>query len=293
MGLNLLSGHPQVFFLECLFFLFWALLFDAYSLKTRLSAVIRMGLGALVVASPLILFTAECLKGDFQTQWGTIDRFYHSWTPLNFLTLLFPWFFGKAQYDRAGLDYWWQYQFVEMQVAFSIAGLFFTVLFFFRKGPQRKWIAWTLLFALAMAMGKFTFFYSLVQSLPVFSFFRDPSRYWFLATWVLGIGAAMGWDHWFNGIKALGQGRKLALGLTAFTIGILLLGLLFLNPGRPLLEGGASFFISHFLLGDVTHPQPLSFYLSHVPQKLEALGLNFNPLHPRVFLPMLFSGALN
>jgi hypothetical protein len=292
MGLNLLSGHPQVFFLECLFFLSWALLYDLYTIKTRLSAVIRMGLGALVVASPLILFTAECLKGDFQTQWGVIDRFYHSWTPLNFLTLIFPWFFGKAQYDRAGLDYWWQYQFVEMQVAFSIAGLFFILLFFSGKNPRKKWIAPTFLFALVMAMGKFTFFYSLVQSLPVFSFFRDPSRYWFLATWVLGIGAAMGWDQWFGERSPSGRGRKLALGLTAVVVAIPLLGMALFSWGRPLLEGGASFFIRHFLLGDATHPQSLAFYQSHIPQKLEALEVNFNPLHPRVLLPMLFSGAL-
>src|SRR5258708_21186248 len=155
MGFNLLSGHPQVFFLECLFFLLWAFFFDTFTFKDRLKATVLMGLGALIVASPLILFTTECLWGDFQPEWGAIDRFYHSWTPLNFLTLFFPWLFGKAQYDRAGMDYWWQYQFVEMQVAFSIAGLFFILLFFSKKGPQRKWIAITFLFALVMSMGKF------------------------------------------------------------------------------------------------------------------------------------------
>ncbi len=292
MGLNLLSGHPQVFFLECLFFLFRALFFDAYKLKTRLGSTILMGLGSLIVASPLILFTAECLKGDFQTQWSVIDRFYHSWTPMNFLTLFFPWFFGKTQYDRAGMDYWWQYQFVEMQVAFSIVALFFIVFFFSRKDPRRKWIAWTFVFALAMSMGKFTFFYSLVQSLPVFSFFRDPARYWFLATWVLGIGAATGWDLWFEERDHGVQGKKITLWIAGATIGIPLMGLALLSFGRPLLESSADFFIRHFLLGDAAHFQSLSFYLSRVPQKLEALAVNLNPIRPRVFLPILFLGGL-
>ena len=292
MGLNLLSGHPQVFFLECLFFLSWAFLFNTYTLQDRLKSAALMGLGALVVASPLILFTAECLKGDFQTEWGVIDRFYHSWTPLNFLTLFFPWFFGKTQYDRAGTDYWWQYQFVEMQVAFSIVGLFFIVLFLSRKDPRRKWVSLTFLLALVMSMGKFTPFYSLIQSLPFFSFFRDPSRYWFLATWVLGIGAATGWGQWFEAETTGAQGKKIAAWIAGIAIGIPLIGLVLFASGRPILESAAAFFIRHFLLGDATHPQSLSFYLGHVPKKLEFLALNLNPTHPRVFLPIIFSGAL-
>jgi hypothetical protein len=52
MGLNLFSGHPQVFFMECLFFLFWALFSNSYSFKKRLGATALMGFGALIVASP-------------------------------------------------------------------------------------------------------------------------------------------------------------------------------------------------------------------------------------------------
>ena len=75
-------------------------------------------------------------------------------------------------------------------------------------------------------------------------------------------------------------------------MGIPLMGLSLLALGRPLLESSAAFFIRHFLLGDAAHPQSLSFYLSHVPQKLEMLALNLNLTHPRVFLPILFSGIL-
>ena len=239
-GLNLLSGHPQIFFLEGLFFLSWALLADNSprplgegdrddvnpglinttltlslsrlssgalakpdqgrgEMKKRLIAVSGLGLGALIVASPLILFVGENLSMDgFHFQWGQVDRFFHSWTPLNFLTLVFPWFFGRDQFDRQDSDYWWQYQFVEMQTAFSIVGLFFILLFFFQKNKQKRWIAVTGLFGLAMAMGKFFFLYGWIQSLPVFSWFRDPARYWHLITWVAGLGAAYAWDEWFH-----------------------------------------------------------------------------------------------
>ena len=290
LGLNLISGHPQVFFMECLFFLFWALFSPTYSLKERSTATAVLGSAALIVASPLILFTAECLKGDFQPQWGNIDRFYHSWTPLNLLTLIYPWFFGKTQYDRADGDYWWQYQFVEMQVAFSIVGLFFILYYFTRKDLSKRWIVLTFLLALAMALGKFCFLYSLIQSLPFFSYFRDPARYWFLATWVLGIAAGKGWDLWFN---EEADGRKLAFGLTATVIAIPLLGLTLVVLARPLLITVASFFIRHFLLGDATHPQPLSYYLDHVPQKLDLLAYNLSPIHFRVLLPILFSIGLS
>jgi len=213
-GLNLLSGHPQIFFLEGLFFLSWAFLSADSRLSPfpqgerarvrgifngRLFAVSGLLLGALIVASPLLFFTFENLGMDgFHFQWGEVDRFFHSWTPLNFLTLLFPWFFGRDQFDRADSTYWWQYQFVEMQVAFSIIGLFFILLFLLGKNPQRRWIGWTALFGLAMALGKFFLVYGLVQSLPIFSWFRDPARYWHLITWVVGLGAAYAWDEWFN-----------------------------------------------------------------------------------------------
>ena len=290
MGLNLLSGHPQVFFMECLFLLFWALFSSSYSLKARMSATSLIGLGALVVASPLILFTGECLWGDFQTNWNPIDRFYHSWTPLNFMTLLYPWFFGKAQYDRAGGDYWWQYQFVEMQVAFSIVALFFILYFFLRKSSDRKWITLAFLFALVMAMGKFTFVYSPIQSLPIFSFFRDPARYWFLATWVLGIGAAIGWDQWFG--KKNAQGTKLAVGLAGLIIVIPFLALILRGLAWDWLIKMGSVLVSHFIPGDAEHTQPLSAYLNQIPLKLNAMFFNLDPTQPRVFLPMLFSCGL-
>ncbi len=214
LGLNLLSGHPQVVFLECLFFLFWALLWNTHDLPERLKAVAWVGISALLFASPLILFTLECHWPDgLGIHWSHVDRFFHSWTPLNFITLLFPWFFGHAQYDRAQGDYWWQYQFVEMQVAFSIAGLFFILLFFLRRSTNRRFIGVTGLFAVMMALGKFFFVYPLVQTLPFFSFFRDPARYWFLATWVLGLGAAYAWEEWFVNEKTVSTGRKLGMVL--------------------------------------------------------------------------------
>ncbi len=287
MGLNLFSGHPQVFFMECLFFLFWALFSNSYSFKKRLAATALMGLGALIVASPLILFTGECLWGDFQTHWSAIDRFYHSWTPLNFMTLIYPWFFGKTQFDRIGADYWWQYQFVEMQVAFSIVGLFFILYFFLRKSADRKWITLTFLFALFMAMGKFAFVYSLIQSLPIFSFFRDPARYWFLATWVLGLGAAFGWDQWFGDEK--NPGKKMALCLAGITIGIPILALVLRVWAWDWLVKMASYLASHLIASDAEHPQPLTFYLAQVPVKLKVLFFNLDPTLPRVFLPILFS----
>jgi len=290
MGLNLLSGHPQVFFMECLFFLFWALFSNSYTLKKRIVSTAWMGLGALVVASPLILFTGECLWGDFQTHWSTIDRFYHSWTPLNFMTLLYPWFFGKTQFDRAAGDYWWQYQFVEMQVAFSIVGLFFILWFFLKKSPERKWIAITFVFALVMAMGKFTLIYSLVQSLPVFSFFRDPARYWFLGTWVLGLGAAFGWDQWFSDEKK--QGRKLAWGLAGAVIAIPFLALILRGWAWNWLVNTASSLVAHFISGDTEHTQPLSVYLAQVPVKLNGMFLNLDLTQPRAYLPVLFSIGL-
>jgi hypothetical protein len=287
LGLNLLSGHPQVFFMECLFLLFWALFSCEHTLKERVISTSLMGLGALIVASPLILFTAECLWGDFQNSWSSIDRFYHSWTPLNFLTLIFPWFFGKTQYDRAGGDYWWQYQFAEMQVAFSIVALFFILFFLARKSDNRRWITLTFLFSLFMAMGKFTFVYPAIQALPIFSFFRDPARFWFLDTWALGLAGAYGWDQWFQDQSY--QGKKLAVGLTGIIITIPLFALILRGWAWNEVNKIASLLVSYIIAGNPEHTQPLSVYLAQVPNKLKLLFFNLDLSQPRVFLPVLFS----
>ena len=289
-GLCLFSGHPQIVFLEGLFFLFWALVYSPFTLGQRLQSFLGMTLGTLIFTAPLTLFTSTFLSGD---KWSDLDRFFHSWTPLNFITLLFPWFFGKDQYDRACSDYWWQYQFVEMQTALSIVGLFFVLLFFFSKKSECRWIAATTLFGLSMALGKFFLVYPLVQSLPFFSFFRDPARYWFLITWAVGLGAAYAWDDWFKNEALFHKGKNLSLGLSAVAVSLVLFGWLLLTQGQSLIQPIASWFIKHYLLGDSLHTQTLCAYLERLPAKLTAMATNLNPLNPRVFAPILFLIGLN
>ncbi len=286
-GLNILSGHPQVAFLEGLFFIAWIFLANRSSLVPKLKATAGLFIGAIFTASPLVLFTLDCRGGAGFNLWEGPDRFFHSWTPLNFITLIFPWFFGRDSFDRTGGDYWWQYQFVEMQVAFSVVGLFFILLFLLNRHPQRRWILWTSLFALLMAFGRFTPFYSWVLHLPLFSWFRDPARYWFLATWALGLGAAYAWDDWFKGAIKHNRGLNLALTLFIASASFILAGCLVLTLVPSVLDKAASWLISHFLLGDSLHTQPLSVYLSRVHEKLEAVALNLNPRQARVFIPLL------
>ena len=288
-GLCLFSGHPQVVFLEGLFFLFWVLAYPQFTLKQRFQSFSGMAFGTFVFTAPLTLFTANLLSGE---KWSDLDRFFHSWTPINFITLLFPWFFGKDQYDRTGADYWWQYQFVEMQIALSIAGIFFVLLFFFSHRPQRRWITVTALFGLTMALGKFFVIYPPVQSLPFFSFFRDPARYWFLITWVVGLGAAYAWDDWFESESLYRKGRNLSLGLFITAVIFVTFGWFLLNHGHAFIQSTASWFIQHCLLGDSLHTQTLSSYLERLPTKLTAISMNLNPLSPRVWAPLLLLSAL-
>lgn len=292
-GLNLLTGHPQIVFYEGLFLVFWAG-WGSGEARRRWIALSAAVLAALWISAPLILHTAECLLFDgFHFQWNEVNRFYHSWTPLNFITLVFPWFFGKTQYDRQGMDYWWQYQFTEMQTALSIAGLFFILLFLFRRGPHRRWLGFAALFGILMAMGRFSPLYHLLQPLPVFSWFRDPARYWFLVSWALGLGAAFAWDEWFKDAKLQRTGRRIAGGLAAAGLLFLAAGWLLLTHLRPLLDSAASWIIQKFLLGDGTHHLGLADYMARLPEKFSAIAFNLDPSQPRVYLPLLFLLLLN
>ncbi len=294
-GLGLLSGHPQIIFEQGLFFVFWALWApDQTEGRPRWLDVVLLTVLALWVAAPWILNSAECLAFDgLHFQWNEVNRFYHSWTPLNFITLVFPWFFGKYQFDRQGFDYWWQYQFTEMQVAFSVVGLFFILLFFMKKNPWRKFVAITAIFSVLLAMGRFTPFYSMIQALPGFSWFRDPARYWFLASWALGLGAAQAWDRWWTDLSDLeSRGRKLAAGIGLLALGFIGFGWMLLTQGRALLTLAGSWMIQRYLL-ESSPPHSLSGYLDRIPEKLNHVAANLNPIEPRVYLPLLFLVLLN
>ena len=295
LGLAVWVGHPQFALFQAVFLVIWCLGFPHPApLGTRLGRGSWTGLGALVFSAPAWVHTLEVILVDGpMPHWGDLDRFYHSWTPLNPITLVFPWFFGKDQLDGHGVDYWWQYHFGEMQVDFALVGLLFILIFLAKPNPHRRWVGSTAAFGIAMALGKFSPLYRLLSGWAPFAWFRDPARWWFPASWALAFGAAWAWNEWRRNPGAVKTtGRRILAGLAlGMTLGVGV-GNLLLRHGRVYLDSAAGFLIRKFLLGDALHQHPAAYYLGRLPEKWAAVSLNLDPAQPRVFIPFLALGLL-
>ncbi len=291
LGLALVSGHPQMAWMILCFipFVLYGLLPGTTAEKTRHFGITL--LFAALFSAPFVLHAAESLFFDRpDLAWSVSDLYYHSWTPLNLVTLLFPFFFGHTAMDGTS-SYWWQYQFQEMHFFLSVAGLLFALLFLTHRGKGR-WVllAATFLF-LYLSMGKFSLLYKASLHLPVAGAFRDPARWGFPAAWILGLAAALGWDRWSTGRET--SIRRLGTGLWGLALAIVGAVALLTGPLRHRLEGLAMGLAERWILADPTHPHQagLSHLLERLPAKMTALSLNADPANPAVFLPLLLLAA--
>lgn len=292
-GTALLTGHFQAILFQGSFLVFLTILTPGSDRTRRIRDLALCALGALLLSAPRWMHSAECLLFDpaWRPLWSDQDRFYHSWWPVNAVTLFFPWFFGIFRYDHVN-DFWWRYHFNETQAALSVTALFFIVVFFRRRHPQRVSLAVTALLAVAMALGEWSPLYRWASTWPVVGLFRDPGRWWFPATWALGLAAAYGWDEWFSSRSAPSPSdRKWFLSLAAIPLGLLAAGNLLLGPLRPLLDQLGAWYIHHFVPSDTLHPLSAGDYLARLSGKFAHLSVSLDPLRAPVALPVLLSLA--
>jgi len=291
-GLSILTGHFQLILIQGVFFLGWACLSGPDRLKP-LRDFSLLCLGALDLSSPRWLHTLECLLFDpaWRPAWGEVDRFFHSWWPTNAVTLFFPWFFGKFQYDGVN-DFWGRYHFNETQASLSIAGLFFMLLFFRKPQPRRTTLGILAAIGIAMALGEWSPLYRLSQHLPVFSMFRDPARWWHLTAWAGGLAAAMAWDSYFEGPPGDRAPQRWAWGLASVPFFILALG----KAGLSLLQGvgqsrvrAAADFLHRLSPGTAPDAARLA---ARFPDKLALAARSLDPTRWEVWVPLALSVAL-
>ena len=292
-GLSILTGHFQLILIQGIFFLGWACISGPDRVKGLLDFTLFC-LGALALSSPRWLHTLECLLFDpaWRPVWGDVDRFFHSWWPTNALTLFFPWFFGKFQYDGAN-DFWGRYHFNETQASLSIAGLFFILLFLRKPRPHRITLGILAATGVAMALGEWSPLYRLSQHLPVFSMFRDPARWWHLTAWAGGLAAALAWDSYFESPPEDRAPQRWAFGLASVPFLILALG----KVGLGLLQGvgkagllSAAELLHRFSPGTAPDAARL---VARFPDKVALAARSLDPTRWEVWVPLALSVALS
>jgi hypothetical protein len=287
-GLTLFVGHPQMVLLQGCFLAFWVFLAPEGSALQRLRASSLIIGGGLVFSSPRWLHTLECVFHGTGAKftWNDLDTYFHSWTPFNLVTLVFPDFFGNTPLTGGG-TYWWLYHYNEMHFTLGVVGLCFLFLFLLRKDPHRRWILLASLFFVLMALGRFGPLYPVLHTAPPFSWFRDPARWLLPLGWLLALAAAKGFQAWKDGKDESSHFPRIAFILGGGALVFLLSGHTLLSHGQGLVRLIARPFISLFVKGDSLHPAPVEDYIARLPEKLEPLSRSFDLTRIEVFLPLL------
>ncbi len=260
LGFQILAESPQIVFYSllllggyCIFSLF-DLLWGKGSAKDSITlfgllvviTVIGIGLaGAWIM--PMAQLKAESVR-DVALPYKVLTSY--SLRPWHLTTFVVPGFWGNS-YD----SWWGDPNFFELQGYVGLLPLML-VLLAWRKRENRMvffFLASTAV-SLALALGKYTPVYLLLQHVPGFNFFRAPARWMSITTFSLSILAGFGFtalvpEHHWNKGKELCFGAMLFLGSVVAAIALAA----FVPRGRvPDVRHGRElanlFFVNLFLL---------------------------------------------
>lgn len=287
-GLAIYVGHPQMVLMQGIVLAFWVLASPESTLAKRLLGVTWTVAGGLLFSCPRWLHTLECVFHGTGASfaWNDLDTYFHSWTPFNLMTMVFPDFFGKTQLTGES-NYWWLYHYNEMQFSLGIVGLCFLLLYFRRSDPYRRWILFGSIFFALMALGRFGPLYPLLHPYPPFSWFRDPARWLLPMGWLLAFTAARGFQFWIQERKLDDSLSRIAAWILGGSLFSVIIGHLLFIHAQGLLRTVASPFIMHFVKGDSLHPASVQEYLVRLPEKLVPLSRSLDLTRPEVFIPLL------
>ncbi len=253
--LVLLAGHPQAAVYTLVFwwlyFLWRALPLLAGGWKNRrelLIPLLLVPMAAIGLAAVQLLPTLELTGASARA--GTIPEALlmdGSLPPSHLMALLVPDLFGEPADGswRAGADgfYW------ELQAWPGIVPLFLALLAALAlRAPPARFHAAAALFALLLAMGKYTLFGKLLVWLPLLQNFRIPARFLFLFGFPVAVLAGLGLEALLTAARRQDEGPlwnrpALRRACLAFAVALLL------SVAAPLVANGTALFDAEALRG--------------------------------------------
>ncbi|HTY13488.1 MAG TPA: YfhO family protein [Candidatus Omnitrophota bacterium] len=236
LSLMFLGGEPTIFYSTFVVMFFYALFMDRTAKLLYLPAILLAAAGLLAVQ---ILPFAEYVAHSVRT-WRTEFSFIsHSSFPVReALNFVFPNFFGnfmEGTYSRAILgpdQQTWILSPYMGALTFLLA-----VIALFKRSRKVYFFAFTALFFLLLAFGKYTPFYeALFYSMPYLSAIRYPVKFLFFPAFAVAVMA--GWG--LNELKAGLHKSELAAfwGMKGALSSLLLLSLVFSRQIYRLLSSG-------------------------------------------------------
>ncbi|MFH1655221.1 MAG: YfhO family protein [Candidatus Omnitrophota bacterium] len=237
MGLSFLPGHPQIaiygIFFSAIYFAFKAFR-DISSSRNYNKIIIYVLLLVLIltiasgIAAVQILPTAELTQASMRS---SRVEFKHakaiSFPFRNFITYIFPYFFGKDSTITETNPYWGKGSLWELFVYMGIFPLCFLFASFsrIRNDRRAKVFFWLFILSLLLALGKnLPIFFIAYHIILPFQYFMFPCRFVFVSSFTSAILAGLGLSFVLKDEILL---KKLLRALTIFSLSLLLIVILF------------------------------------------------------------------
>lgn len=232
-GIQLLGGHPQFAFMTAILLLLYASvrwqskphrLFAFIELVPVIPVILAIGVGAMI-AAPQLLPTYE-LSTMSNRAAGLLPQFFNAFSlrAPHYLMLFNPFLLGNP-FPRVS---------VEVIGYTSLLGITFAIaILFVRRDRRVGFFVLIAAVALFLGLGDLNPAYRGLRYLPLFNYFRVPSRFFFWYTFAIAALAAMMLDYWLARAPSttrFTRGQKSALAFVVLGLAIIV-GLI---PAIPL-----------------------------------------------------------
>ncbi len=234
-GIQLLGGHPQFAFMTAILLALYASvrwqsastrhrLFEYVDLPQMIPVILAIGVGAMI-AAPQLLPTYE-LSTMSNRAAGLLPKFFNAFSlrAPHYLMLFNPFLLGNP-FPRVS---------VEVIGYTGLLGITFAIaILFVRRDRRVGFFVLIAAVALFLGLGDLNPAYRGLRYLPLFNYFRVPSRFFFWYTFAIAALAAMMLDYWLARAPIttrFTRGQKVALAFVVLGLAIIV-GLI---PAIPL-----------------------------------------------------------
>lgn len=287
------------------FYFIFRLITDSYKYKDSkrslkfLVALLLMWITVIGLSAIQVIPACELIPLSVRAVGKSTEFFYaNSFPPQNFITFIFPWFFGLGSLSHTGeLAATWNTSrcTTEMSCYVGILPLILAIIALFdKKNKYTLFFSLLLLLSIFLMLGKYNPLYKILMVIPGFSCFRGPNKFIYFSTFSLAILSGFGLVSLINLVKdnkkrLIQWVIRIFSGLTILAIiGIPIVHLILRLSKDRIISFGINYVKAH-IYGKSTHPPlPLEYYQDKIMTIYQGMLNSFNILNPHIYIPIIF-----
>ncbi|HPG29883.1 MAG TPA: YfhO family protein [bacterium] len=223
-ALQILAGHPQQVYYQCLILFPYIFLANKKKIKTKISVALKIGflcfISALLCAAQLLptyCFSKEAVR---PVSAGINIAHQYSSSLNHLVQTIFPFFWGNSITDNFYLS-----SFEDYSQYIGICVIILLCVFIFKKKRREELFWWgIIIISILLALGQYFPLYELFYNyVPGFKMFRAPIRLFSLALFATAILAGFTIESLFENAKQNHRNQKLIIFILFITIILILL----------------------------------------------------------------------